>query len=163
MKKIFSFKKLGFTLIELLVVVSILGIIFGIGVSQYTQFNRRQIVEQAALTLKNNLRLAQNKAMSGEKPSGCLVLNGYQVSFLSGGENPDTYQIQAICEDVEAGDPLSFELPKVVKFSPLPSPIIFKPLAQGTNLNEEMVITLKGFSSDSYIKTITITPSGEIR
>jgi prepilin-type N-terminal cleavage/methylation domain-containing protein len=155
----------GFSLIELLVVVTITGILFGVGVAKYTDFNRSQILEQAAQELKNNLRLAQARALSGEKPSGCTVLDGYQVSFVSGGQN-DTYQIGAICGGNEAGEAETFSLPSVVKFDPLPSPsqILFKVLAQGTNLeNDYLTITLKGFNSDSYVKTVTVTKTGEIR
>lgn len=160
----FKLKNFGFTLVELLVAVSILGIIFGIGISQYIRFNRRQLVEQTALTLKNNLRLAQNKAIAGEKPSDCLTLEGYKVVFISGGEeNPDSYKIIPSCGGWESENVLVFEIPKAVRFSPLPSPILFKTLALGTNLTQDMTITLKGFNNDEYVKTITITSSGEIR
>jgi len=159
-KKLSSF--VGFTLIELLVVMTIIGILFGVGVAQYTNFNRRQILEQASRDLINNLRLAQTKAANGEKPPGCATLDGYKVSFSSGGtSNPDTYRIVAICGGSEKGESKTFSLPSVVKFNPLPSPseVLFKVLAQGTDLNNDLTITLTAFGKT---KTITVTKQGKI-
>jgi len=161
MKKIMS----GFTLIELLVVMAIIGILFGVGVAQYMSFNRSQILEQAAQELKNNLRLAQTKAANGEKPSDCPVLDGYKVSFSPGGaNNPDTYRIIAVCGGSEAGESKTFSLPSVVKFNPLPSPseVLFKVLAQGTNLeNDYLTIGLK-FTGTSLQRTVTVSKQGKI-
>ena len=150
---------LGFTLIELLVVTSIISILFVIGVAQYTNFNRSQILDQAAQELKNNLRLAQTMATSGEKPGGCAVLDGYRVSFSSG--NPDTYTIQAICGGNPVGPIKSFKLQSVVRFSSVPSPILFKVLAQGTNLNNDLTIRLN-FTGTSLQRTVTVSKQGKI-
>ena len=146
----------GFTLIELLVVMTIMGILFGIGVAQYMNFNRSQILEQAAQELKNNLRLAQTKAANGEKPTECTsALEGYQVNFSL----PRTYQIQAKCGGSLVGTPKTFSLPSVVEFSSLPSPILFKVLAQGTDLDSDLTITLTAFEKN---KTVTVTKQGKI-
>jgi len=146
----------GFSLIELLVVVTITGILFGVGVAKYTDFNRSQILEQAAQELKNNLRLAQTKAASGEKPVGCTGgLDGYQVSFSL----PRTYQIQAKCGGSLVGTPNIFNLPSVLEFSSLPSPILFKVLAQGTDLNNDLTISLSAFGKT---KTVSVTKQGKI-
>jgi len=160
----FCLKKLsflaGFTLIELLVVMTIMGILFGIGVAQYINFNRSQILEQAAQELKNNLRLAQTKAVNGEKPGDCedKLLNGYRVKFFSG--NPDNYTLVAVCngEEISASE-VKYNLPSVVKFSSLPSPILFKVLAQGTDLDSDLTITLTAFEKN---KTVTVTKQGKI-
>jgi len=146
----------GFTLIEFLVVMTIMGVLFGIGVAQYINFNRSQILEQAAQELKNNLRLAQTKATTGEKPTECTTtLEGYQVSFSL----PRTYQIQAKCGGSLVGTPKIFNLPSVVEFSSLPSPLLFKVLAQGTNLNNNLTISLSAFGQ---IKPVTVTKEGKI-
>jgi len=154
---------IGFTLIELLVVMTIIGILFGIGVAQYTQFNRRQVLEQAAQELKNNLRWAQTKATNGEKPFGCTVLDGYGVSFFSGGSNPDTYEIRAVCGGIEQGETKTFSLPSVIKFNPLPSPssLLFKVLAQGTDLNSDLTINLV-FTGTSLQKSVGVSKNGKI-
>jgi len=160
MKKI-CLKKLssltGFTLIELLVVMVIVGILLGVGIAQYISFNRRQILEQTTQGLKNNLRLAQTKAMSGEKPAGCGILDGYRVKFAS--NDPDNYTLVAVCEGVEVGETKNFSLPSIVKFSPLPSPILFKVLSQGTDLDSDLIISLTAFGQT---KTITVSKEGKI-
>lgn len=152
---------LGFTLIELLVVISIIGILFVIGIAQYMNFNRRQILDQATQELKSNLRLAQTMASSGEKPTGCTTLDGYRVNFSSGGStNPDNYQIQAKCSpEGLVGTAKTFSLPSVVKFSSVPSPILFKVLAQGTDLPTDLTISLTGFGQP---RSITVTKTGKI-
>jgi prepilin-type N-terminal cleavage/methylation domain-containing protein len=150
----------GFTLIDLLITMSIIGVLFGLGVAKYNEFNRRQILDQAAQTLKSNLRLAQDKALAGEKPTiGCGVLDGYQANFVD--SNPDYYTLGAKCSP-SSPTANNFSLPTGVSFSSLPSPnpIIFKVLGHGTNINGSTNIVLSGFSST---RTITVTSTGEIR
>jgi len=144
---------LGFTLIELLVVTSIIGILFTIGMAQYMNFNRSQIVDQAALELKNNLRLAQTKAFTGEKPEGCPALDGYRVSFST-----VSYTIQAVCGGIVV-DNKTFNLPSGVRFASVPSPILFKVLAQGTNLENNLTISLTGFNLS---RNVIVTKEGKI-
>lgn len=55
----------GFTLIELLVVASIAAVIGGFALSAFTNFNRRQILEQSAAQIISDLRLAQTRAAAG--------------------------------------------------------------------------------------------------
>jgi len=157
----------GFTLIELLVTISIMGILFGLGVAKYNEFNRRQILDQAAQELKSNLRLAQDKALAGEKDcSVCQVgikcgdgddkvLDGWYVSFSSG-----SYQIYGRCGGQQF--PTS---PKTVNLSSRninipspPSPIRFKPLAQG--VDGATTISLSGYGET---RPITVTGTGEIK
>jgi len=65
--------KRGFTLVEILVATSILAIIFGIGLARYQAFNRRQVLNQAVLTLQSDLRLAQSLAFSGQNRAAGAV------------------------------------------------------------------------------------------
>lgn len=142
----------GFTLIELLVVVSIIGILFGVGISAYNQFNRRQILTQAAKALKSDFRLAQSKALSGEKPEGCTgSLNGYQVDF----PNDSSYNLSALCSTPVLVK--SVPLPQNVTFSSVPTPILFKVLAQGVNRTQTINLTAFGRT-----QTVTVTSSGDI-
>lgn len=85
----------GFTLIELLVATSIVVTILGIGLARYSEFNRRQIVDQAIQELKSNLRLAQNKALNGEKNCTSAFL-GYRVLIFG-----DRYCLRSACQDNE--------------------------------------------------------------
>ncbi|MGB9585895.1 MAG: pilus assembly FimT family protein [Anaerolineales bacterium] len=149
----------GFTLIELLVVMSVIGILFAIGIAQSMNFNRRQILDQAAQELKNNLRLAQTKAASGEKPSGCERLDGYKVKFNNSG-SPNYYSLVAVCGGNEiSNSEVRYDLPSAVTFSSLPSPVLFKVLAQGTNLNNNLTISLTAFGQS---RTVTVTKEGKI-
>lgn len=152
----------GFTLIEMLVVVAIIAFLVSLGISAYNQFNRRQIVTQAALDLKNNLRMAQNKAFSGEKTCTPGALDGYEVYFSA-----SSYYYRAKCGgDYSPG--MTFSLPSTVSITglpdlPSPNPILFKVLGQGTNVNGSTTITLTGFNDSTNTQTITVTASGEIK
>lgn len=148
----------GFTLIELLVTASIMIIIFIVGIASYTQFNRGQILNQAGLELKNNLRLAQSRASAGEKPAtGCDTLEGYRVTFSTATDN-DFYTIQAKCSNGLAGDQGRFDLPTVVRFQPLPSPVLFKALAGGVDGAGAIIL-----SSFGTTRTVTVTGVGEVK
>lgn len=144
---------LGFTLIELLVAISIIGIIFTIGLAKYNQFNRRQILVQAAREFKSNLRLVQSKALAGEKPTGCDVLSGHKLEFI----NTQNYKIVAVCGsdiDVKTGLTLG---PNVSKTTG-PSSILFKVLAQGPGATETFTLSFPGV--DDVV--VTVTEGGEI-
>ena len=117
-------------------------------------------IPQAAQELKVNLRLAQTRAFSGEKPVGCTILDGYQVSFSAG--PPDSYSIQAMCSGVLVGGAKVFSLPATVTFAPLPSSIFFKVLALGANNpnpNDLITLNYPGVGNE----TVTVTEAGEIR
>ena len=78
--------KHGFTLIELLVVITLFGIVSTLITASYTTFERNQRIRNATQTLKNDLRLVQNKALAGDKGanSECPVastLVGWYVFF----------------------------------------------------------------------------------
>jgi len=78
------FKQKGFTLVELLVAVAISLALLGLTVVGYRRFLDQRTMGLVLTEVKSQLRLVRSKAMSGEKPSGCTNLNGYQVT-LSGG------------------------------------------------------------------------------
>lgn len=146
-------KDRGFTLIELLVAMAISMLAAGILIANYTKYNTSQQLKQAALTLKNNLRLAQTKATSSQKPSGsCSELVGYQVSFSS-----NSYRMQAECTEGAVGETLSFSLPSGVTISSPPSPIIFQVLTRG--IESDVTIDLVN-ATKTY--AIGLTRGGDI-
>lgn len=153
----------GFTIIELMVVVAIMALVFGLGYAQYQNFNRRQILNQAALNLKNDLRDAQNRSLSGEKPTICGVniLGGYKVKIDTAVNN--LYFISVACPETSEAPIKSVTLPQNVNFSsrPTPNPILFKVLAQGTNIpsGSQATITLTAFGK---YQDVTVSPSGDI-
>ena len=76
-----TFPARGFTLIELLVAISLAVIIGSFGLAYYSSFNRRQVVEQATKKIVSDIRLAQNLALSQQKPNSidctCTALKSY--------------------------------------------------------------------------------------
>lgn len=147
--------KFGFTLIELLVAISIIGILFTIGLARYNEFNRRQILVQAAQELKSNLRLAQSKAFGAEKNcSG--TLDGYLVTLDSG-----TYTIKSQCSQGGSknyGTPISYSYYGGVQKNSGPSSILFKVLAQGVVGVGTVTLSFSGVGTVD----VTVTEAGEI-
>lgn len=157
-KKSYFIDSQGFTLLEMMVVVSIMALTAALSVAGFGDFNNRQRVKQAALTLKNNLRSAQTKASTGRKPSGCTKLSGYQINFPS----ETQYMISPVCtpEGVLAAD-TTIILPTSVTFSPVPSSFTYGVLTAGIiDIPAERLITLQGVGS--IASTITVSPSGEV-
>ena len=146
----------GFTLIEVIVSVSIALALVGGMIVNYNGYNDRQTLKQTALTLKNNLRFAQAKAQSGEKPApACTELIGWAVTFVSGG-----YATQASCNpEGLVGDITSVTFPSGVTASPVPAAIIFRVLSRGTMLVSAETITLSGFSQTYALE---VSPGGDI-
>ncbi len=153
----------GFTLIELLVVLGISSLLFLIGFASYREFNRRQQITEAANLLKSDMLLAQQRALSGEKPAGCQgILNGYLVYFNSA----SSYQIIADCKEA---DVINVEDP-VIKTASIdggitktagPDTISFKVLAQGTTGASDANLTLTQVGTGRTV-TITVTKTGSV-
>lgn len=166
----------GFTLIELLVVVAIAILLTGGGIAAYNNFNQNQILSQAATTLRTTLRDAQSQALSGKKDcsaSACggpdgqcdnvgdLPLAGWQVTFTT----PRAYTLAGVCGPTPTiFSEVPYSLPAQLQFSTLPSsPILFKAVAQGTNIDSSTTITLSLVDDLTKTKTVTVYASGEIR
>lgn len=149
-----SFMK-GFTLIELVVTTGVILLIAGGVVANYNNYSDNQRLKQAALTLKNNLRLVQTKAASAEKPaSGCSEMVGYQVSFTS-----TSYSIQARCVEGLAGSSTSTNLPAGITFSPVPAAVVFRVLTRGVASDTPLDIYLDGRIK---LYRLQIEPGGDI-
>ena len=165
----------AFTLIELLVVTSIMGILFTLGIAAYNNFNRNQILGQAAKTLRNDLRLVQSKASSGEMDCSTSACGGttdgcgndiadgtektFEGWFISFANSPDPrYAFYGKCGGTTFGTKY-INLPSGVTFDPMPAynPVQFSPISRGASA--DVTITLK---SNSGTQTVTITKSGGI-
>ena len=147
----------GFTLVELLVTITIITLVFSIGLAQYNRFNRRQILVRAKDQLISDLRLTQSKALSGEKPVDCnsTPLLGQKLDFTSN----SNYQIIAVCSsDIVVKSGIS--LPQGVIKQAGPDEVFFKVLSQGTDISGTAQIILSGFGQT---QTISVNNAGEIK
>jgi prepilin-type N-terminal cleavage/methylation domain-containing protein len=154
--------KRGFTLIEILVATAIMAVTIGVTVAGYNNFNESQRVKQAALTFKNNLRMAQEQAKSAQKPadlSDCFKLVGIRVRGVIGGIS---YQIRVECKDDSNLDIYSadkiYNLPTNVKFNTDFS-ILFQPLTQGVSGGNSVTIESSMTPTTSIV---SINNNGEI-
>lgn len=149
-------KTTGFTLLELLVSITILMVITGGLLTSYNAFNDKRRVKETAVTLKTDLRFAQNKAISAMKPSSnCTVLKGYKLTFTL-----TTYIVQPTCTGSGTPGPLlTTTLPTGITFSPIPDTFTFGVLTQGITSTPSITITLVGLTT-SY--RLLIAPNGDI-
>lgn len=151
-----TFPARGFTLIELLVAISLTVIISSFGIAYYSSFNRRQIVEQAAKKIVSDIRLAQNLALSQQKPPPscvCTKLRSYTFQVSSGG-----YTIFPNCS---SGDCLAVKAVSLggITLSGTTS-VKFMVLTQGVVIAGVKTITV---SKDSYSRTILIGSGGDLK
>lgn len=143
----------GFTVVELLIILSLIALLFTLGVAQYNRFNRSQSLNRAKDELISNLRLAQGKAMAGEKPDACTeALSGHKLKFTDN----QNYKIVAVCgEEIEVK---AIALPDGVEKKSGTAEIFFRVLNQG--IESDVSLTLADFDEE---KTITVNTAGEIK
>lgn len=146
----------GFTLIEIVISMGISLLIMAGIVLNYNNYNDTQKLKQAALTVKNDFRFYQAKALSGEKPDeSCPQLLGYLVTFSS-----TTYTFKAQCSPAQPNAPNKvYTLPETITFSSYPSPFMFRVLSRGTTLSGETSIILLG-GTKHY--TLRVSTGGDI-
>ena len=107
-------KPRGFTLVELLVVIAILAITTSLITASYVSFERKQRLASAAQTLVSDIRLTQNKALSGDKSTeDCKTTDKKLVGWFirldssdpRGQDIKSSYSIYSLCskDGVEPG------------------------------------------------------------
>lgn len=145
----------GYTLIELMVGLTIAALLFLVGYAGYREFIRRQALDNTYKELKSDLKLAQQLALSGEKPSSCTgALFGYQVAFAE-----SSYTVSASC-----GGSVQ------VRTRPLPGgitlsgadTILYKIIGEGTTLTGNILIILTQ-ASTGRTKVLEITKEGTLK
>lgn len=87
----------GYTLIELLIAVMIMFLVFGLGMANLRGYQRQRVLEGAVTQVKGHLRLAQQMAQSGIKPTGCGALKLESITFRRDLTLTSTYHIRAVC------------------------------------------------------------------
>lgn len=148
----------GYTLIELLVGMSIMAIIFSLGLASYRDFSRRQALTGITKSIISDLRMIQQKALSGEKrDSGCTTyLSGYRFDITSSG-----YDLKALCDVTPIVKQVNLSS-QFITISSTADPIDFKVLGQGTNLTTTATITITN-TKISKSSIITVGVGGEIK
>lgn len=142
----------GYTLIEILIVLAITAFLFSIGYTNYRAYAQRQALTATARAMQTDLRLAQEQAIAGSKPTGCILLNGYQFRVTSS----SAYQLDALCTNGVL-QVKQVTLPTgITMTSPNPNPIFFKSLAQGTNIPSGGLVTIV-ITQTGTTNTVTIT------
>lgn len=145
----------GFTLIELMVAIAISMLLVAGGLAAYRGTGDREKVKQAGLGFQTNLKAFQQKALSGEKPTGCLgSLDGFRVEADAG---LTSYTVKAECAVVD-GPITSFELDDEVGFLAEFTDIVFYTLR--SELDGDQTITL---AAGDYSYQITIEAGGVIQ
>mgnify|MGYP001580777686 CR=1 FL=1 len=144
----------GFTFIELLVVIAITILLSSLGLAAYNQFNNRQIVKRNGAAITDLLRLAQIKALTGEKPStgACSseTLWGYRVK-VSGQQ----FILEAVCGTTGVDVGKTYTLTSDVTVSS-GSEVMFKVLAQGA---APQTFCFTGYDLNYRVRTLG---SGEV-
>lgn len=155
----------AYTIIELLIVITLVSIVFFIGYAGFRDFSRRQALNGVSKVIKSDLRLIQQFASSGQKPTTgiCNKLDGYTFEILDNHQ----YTIRANCSNPTDVDILIktvdiVNINRVVTFDPLPAimSVQFKVLGQGTNLVSNFTIRLTHVSGNIF--DITVGKGGDV-
>ncbi len=87
----------GFSLIEVILVLGIIATLFAVGYANFRGYQRRQAIMSTARQIEGDIRLAQEYASQGKKPSTTCTgyLNGY--IFVVNSDPVNTYDIIADC------------------------------------------------------------------
>ena len=150
--------KNGYTLIELLVVISIMGIIFSTGYVGFREFSRRQALVALARNVRADLRLAQQKALSGEKTGACAILAGYDFRV----DSSTAYSINANCSNGNFSAK-NVSLGNDFMISATNNPVVlFKVLGQGAQVSAGSSLITLTQSATGKTTTIAVTSGGEI-
>ena len=156
-------KSAAFTLVELLVVLSISGIIMGVGFAGFRQYSQRQVLFAAAREVRSDLRLLQEKAISGVKEPDIITscagkfLDGYRFDIIS----TTQYRMSVLCSGV-VYNIKDKSIASGFTITATPEPILFKVLGQGTDIiGSSSIITLTQTATNKPI-TITVSAEGSI-
>ncbi|MGA3292119.1 MAG: prepilin-type N-terminal cleavage/methylation domain-containing protein [Candidatus Microgenomates bacterium] len=153
----------GYTLIELLVSLTIIGILFSVSYVGFRDFSRRQALTGVVKQVQGDLRLAQQDALSGTKPSsGCNSLDGINFSI----DSSTTYSIYYVCDGAVLPVPVkpTATLPPEISISNDTNPIFFKGLGSGTNIpaGSQATITVTQIQTGSQAN-ILVGSGGDVK
>lgn len=151
----------GTSLLEMLVVTSIVAVLSTGGVVGYIRFQERQRIRVAALQVASDLRLTQQKALSGEKPAGwCTTgrLAGWRLTFSSETE----YALSATCTTGAPVVDKTVALPGGAS-GPAGTSIEFRALSGSSTSAASVALPIRlTVSSGTLTSSITVTQAGAV-
>ncbi len=154
-------RKKGFTLIELVVVIAIMGVLASFLLPSFSELIKKQKLEQATEQVKNDLRVVQNRALTGTKQD---EYSGWGLILSA---NSQTYQF---CGRTDSGCINESGLPT----QSLPEGIVIKQTTAGGKVVFQTITaevlegggeTIKvGYADDpeDEWRSITVTTGGQI-
>lgn len=169
-------KKNGFTLIELIVVIGIVALLTVLILPNYGQGREQFALQRSAHKLAQDLRQAQEMAMSAKKFHDLIPPGGYGIYFDKT-NLPQSYILFADCDgDKEydlTGNPCNGysekvseqELEKKVKIKNLtasPLNIVFTPPDPEVFINQTFSLGVITLTNDGQTKTVTVNKAGLI-
>lgn len=156
----------GFTLIELLITTALGLLMLGGVLAAYAQLSTQQARSESARDVMTLIRVAQNRARSGDKPqTGCTDLDGYRVYAFA---NTQDYSMVPRCDGQDITDErVTYRLRELehflTDFSVIllnqPGPVPGAPVTvEISRLDEtdrpyQFVITTNGLVEDNGIQT----------
>lgn len=157
----------GFSLIELLVVISILGLLAGLGIASFSSFNRASQLSNAASQLRSDIRLAQSRALSGDKGfengnrcdnDNLHILAGWYISLTENPTGFDRYQITGVCLFMNpANGTIQIQSTFGQKSYNLPSGVRICDIASST-VNDSANVLFRPLAASAYIFSSSLTP-----
>jgi len=162
-------KSTGFTLIELLFSISIMAIIFSVSYANLRGFQQRQRLDNAVKQVKSDLRLAQEMALAGRKPTEppgnpCTAVDSDLVGYQFHRIDDDEYEIGAICTE-DTGILVVVKGPEALPtgvdlLNFTGSNILFHALGRGTDRDPNVTLRLQTETLNE--KTVIVTKTGDI-
>ncbi len=151
----------GFTLIELLITLAVMGILTAAALASFSEILNEQKRTQAAAQVKNDLRSAQNRALSGIDQEN---YSGWGLRFTVGS---NTYHLcgrtglPLDCTDAGSDSLISLPQNVVIKGSP---PYVVFQIITGENLSglTTIKVGLTGDTNPAKWKTVTVSAGGNI-
>ncbi len=154
-------KSSGYTIIEIIIAVLIMAILFSAVQANYRQNILLKNLESAKSMVIDDIKLAQESALAGKKPSTCTGLNGY--IFATNVTN-NNYTISAYCNTPVVIK--TVDISKLAKGINIGSNIsvLFKVMGMGTNIpaGNNVSFNLVQQTTGSIV-TITISSGGDIK
>jgi prepilin-type N-terminal cleavage/methylation domain-containing protein len=161
---------LGFTIIELLVVMAIIAIISGLSLANWRGGEKQYALLRAANKLTQDIRRAENLAMSAKEFQGQIPKGGYGIYFkiqeknhyilfadLNGNQQYNSGS-DGLVEDIKIEKDIEISQlsasPLTITFTPPDPTVTIRPDAQNTT------ITLAVVNDPTKTKTIKVTKSG---